>query len=245
MIDRKIVEQLKLFNLTEYESKTYAALVINGPSTVKEIRELAEIPYSREYDILTNLEQRGFVELQPGRPRKYIAVDPNSVLKKELEERKKAVEALLNSLAPLYELSKKKESPEDVFWIIRGVENIREKLAEMIGSAEKEILIVGARPASTSAVKKALQKAARRRVKMRALGMFDKEQEEMFAAIGAKARYYKHDHSRFVLIDDKELILASEDPENCFFAMYNKNPGCIKLYQNYFELAWRKARKSI
>lgn len=242
MIDPKLIELLKLFNLTEYESKTYLALVARGSATVKEIREFSGIPYSREYDILSNLEKRGFVQVQPGRPKKFKAVEPGSVLKKELEVRANAIEKLIASLSPLYESTSSAETFEDVVWMVKGEENIREKLVEMLRSAKKQILILGVKPVTTPEIEAALKEVSSRGVKIRALGIFDSSTKAAFKDISVQYLDYAHDHSRFVLIDDRELILASEDPANFFFALYNKNPGCIKLYQNFFEHIWQDVK---
>jgi len=242
MIDQKFVEQLKLFNLTEYESKTYLALVAQGPSTVKEVRETAAIPYSREYDVLQSLESRGFVESQPGRPKRFKAVSPEKILEKELKARKRAVKALRKFADSIKEKHGRNMEMENVIWTLKGKEKIREKMAEMIQGAGKEILIIGRDPI-TSELEEALKEAGKRGVKIKALGMFEGDAKEALRRVGAEFYYFNHDHSRFLLVDDTELILASEDPANYPFALYNQNKSCINLYQNYFRHVWGGAKK--
>jgi sugar-specific transcriptional regulator TrmB len=242
MIDKKFVEQLRLFNLTEYESKTYLALVTQGPSTVKEIREAAAIPYSREYDVLQSLESRGFVESQPGRPKRFKAVNPEKILERELRTRKKAVDALLKFADSIKEKQGKGMEMENVIWTLRGKEKIREKMGEMIRGAGKEILIIGRNPI-TFELEEALKEARKRGVRIKALGMFEGDAKEALRRVGAEFYYFNHNHSRFLLVDDAELILASEDPANYPFALYNKNKSCINLYQNYFRHVWDEAKK--
>lgn len=245
MIDEKLVEHLKLMNLTEYESRTYLALVAKGTATVKEIRELARIPYSREYDILESLERRGYVVVQPGRPRRYRAVDPREVLSRELELRARAVEELMKKLAPLYQKHIDEVSFDEVIWMLKGRENIHDRLIKMLSGAEREVLILGIKPVTTSAIARALRRAKARGVSIKALGEFSRGTVELFEEIGVEYRRYPHDHSRFVLVDERELILASEDPANYVFALYNRNPGCIKLYRNYFHHIWNETRRKI
>lgn len=241
MIDQSFVEHLKLFNLTEYESKTYLALVAQGPSTVKEIREAAAIPYSREYDVLQSLEKRGFVESQPGRPKRFKAVAPEKVLDKELKDRKKAVKALLTFADNIKEKQRQSMEMENVIWTLRGMDKIREKISEMIRAARKEILIIGRNPVTTE-LEDALIEAGKRGVKIRALGMFQGNVKEALKRVGAEYYSFEHNHSRFLLVDDAELILASEDPANYPFALYNQNKSCINLYQNYFRHIWQEAK---
>lgn len=243
MINQKFVEQLKLFNLTEYESKTYLALVAQGPSTAKEIREAAAIPYSREYDVLQSLESRGFVESQPGRPRRFKAVDPEKILERELKRREKAVKALLKFVDSIKEKRAQSMEMGDVIWTLRGRNRIREKMVEMIRGARKEILIIGRNPVTTVELEEALKEARKRGVKIKALGMFEGEANEALRRTGAEFYYFKHDHSRFLIVDDAEVILASDDPANYPFALYNQNRSCINLYQNYFRHIWEEVKK--
>jgi hypothetical protein len=72
--------------------------------------------------------------------------------------------------------------------------------------------------------------------------MFQDAAKEALKRIGAEFYYFKHDHSRFLLVDDAELILASDDPANYPFALYNQNRSCINLYQNYFRHVWEEAK---
>ncbi len=240
MMDRWI-DVLRLFDLNEYESRTYAALVMNGPSTVKEIRESAGIPYSREYDVLESLEKRGFVRMQPGRPRIYSAVDPRKVLKRECEIRVNVVDDLLEEIGPIYDEGIKSESPGEFFWAIKGRKNVRGKLAEMINDSKEEILIIGAGPAPSGEVEKALMAAVKRGVAVRCLGEFDSGCRSILEDIGAEARTFEHDHSRYVLADGREALVASEDPANTPSALYTTSSGCIGLYKSYFEHVWREA----
>lgn len=243
MISKEFVEQLKLFNLTEYESKTYLALVVQGPSTVKEIREVADIPYSREYDILQSLESRGFVESQPGRPRRFKAVEPEKILQRELKKRKKAVDTLLEFTTSIKKNQPLSNEMENFIWTLKGRKKIREKMAEIIDTAEKEILIIGRNPVPTIELEEALKRAAERGVKIKALGMFEGPTVKALTRVGAEFYPFNHDHSRFLLVDDDELILASDDPADYPFALYNRNKSCINLYQNYFKHIWEETRE--
>jgi sugar-specific transcriptional regulator TrmB len=237
----KWIDVLKLFDLGEYESRTYAALVMNGPSTVKEIRRSAGVPYSREYDILESLEKRGFVKIRPGRPMVYSAVDPRKILKRECEIRINVVENLLDEIGPMYDKSLKNESPEESFWAIKGKRNVRDKLVEMINGSKEEILIVGVSPVSSDDVEKAVRASVGRGVTVKCLGEFDSRCKSLLEDIGAKVRIFEYDHSRYVLADGREALVAAEDPANAKFSIHTTSPGCIGIYQSYFKHVWEEA----
>lgn len=237
MLYEKFVENLRMFNLTEYEARTYLALVGRDKATVKEIRELAKIPYSREYDVLEALERRGYVVVQPGRPRLYMAVHPGEILSRELETLSGAASELIEVLSPIYESSSGGGSMQDFIWMIKGRKNVYERLLEMLKGSEEEVLFMGAKALKERGVLERLKSARERGVRVRVLGRVEELKDELEGA-GIENISFEHNHSRFVLVDRQELILTGEDSAQVNCALYNRNPGCIKLYLNYFEHIW-------
>jgi len=244
MIQERLVEDLKVLNLTDYEARTYLSLVERGIATVKEIREVAKIPYSREYDILESLEDRGYVVVQPGRPKLYCAVAPQEILSKELDRRSRVVEELIGVLTPIYNSSARRNSLQDVIWMLKGEKNVREKLLKMFRKAEKEICVLGTKPLEEKEVLEGLKEARGRGVGVRVLGNLE-GLKEILEKAGVESRSFSHDHSRFVIVDGKELILTSEESSSVSCALYNQNPGCVKLYLNYFAHMWEEPEVSI
>jgi sugar-specific transcriptional regulator TrmB len=240
MID-KWVDVLKLFDLGEYESKTYAALVMNGPSTAKEIQKAAGIPYSREYDILDGLKKRGFVKMQPGRPKVYSAENPRKILKRECEIRVNVVDSLLEEIGPAFDRTYEKKSGEEFFWTLEGKENIKDKLIEMIEGSKKEIDIVGTSTLSSDGIAEVLKASIKRGITVKCWGEFNKKTKSLLEGRGVKVRLCKCDHSRYVLVDGKEALVSQEDPTNANFALYVTSPGCTKLYQSYFNHIWEES----
>src|SRR3990167_2996061 len=70
------------FNLNIYETKVWLALLSKGISSAGEIAEMSGVPRSRTYDVLESLEKQGFAIAKIGKPVKYIAVKPESVIEK-------------------------------------------------------------------------------------------------------------------------------------------------------------------
>ncbi len=240
VVDRKLVELLRRLGLSEYEARTYLALVARGSATVREIRELAGIPYAREYDVLESLERRGYVLAQPGRPRRYLAVPPGEVLERELEGIRRAVEELRVALERLYSEPFREESLHEAVWLIRGRQNIVERCRSMLSSAEAEVLLMGSNPAACSELAGALAAASRRGVRIRALGSFEPGTVRVLEEAGVEYRHYPHEHSCFLLADQRELILSAGDPLQEESAIYNRSQACIRLYRSYFEHVWEE-----
>src|SRR6266536_3801679 len=79
-VSEKTRRALKEFGLTEYEAKVYVSLVESGTQAASELSSTASIPYSKIYEILGNLERKGWVETQQGRPSKYFPKPPSAAL---------------------------------------------------------------------------------------------------------------------------------------------------------------------
>src|SRR5213595_4365948 len=79
-VSEKTKRALKEFGLTEYEVKVYVSLVESGTQAASELSRTASIPYSKIYEILGNLERKGWVETEQGRPSKYYAKPPSMAL---------------------------------------------------------------------------------------------------------------------------------------------------------------------
>src|SRR5437016_3839846 len=134
---------LKDFGLTEYEVKVYVALVESGPMPASQLSTTATIPYSKIYEILGNLERKGWVETQQGRPSKYFPKPPSTALESsrvrtETTLKSSQIDAL-SELQPLYEKKGVQERPD--IWIVRGQNNILDRIKETLGRTRRELLV--------------------------------------------------------------------------------------------------------
>lgn len=137
----KAKNTLKELGFTDYETRVYIALVKAGPTTARDLSESSGVPHSRIYDVLTELENRGWVESQSGRPTRYRAKSPSEAVRlyriKEEERLKEAGETLRQELEPIFEEEGGMEKPD--IWTIRGKKEIWSRIEEMFGYADMEI----------------------------------------------------------------------------------------------------------
>ena len=83
MIKQELIDKIKYnFDLNIYETKVWLALLGKGIASAGEIAELSGVPRSRTYDVLESLEKRGFALMKLGKPVKYIAVKPDTIIEK-------------------------------------------------------------------------------------------------------------------------------------------------------------------
>src|SRR3989344_6466208 len=85
----EVLNSLRQLGLNQYEAKAYYALANCGIHTAGELALRAELPRPRIYDVLMELQNKGFVLIQQGRPVKYNAlpiVEAIKTLKKQKQE---------------------------------------------------------------------------------------------------------------------------------------------------------------
>ena len=158
-ISDKTKKSLEKIGLTSYEIRAYTTLIKDGESNASEISQNSGVPYSKIYEILGTLEEKGWIGSDDSRPTKYFAKAPSNALettKQNIEHQfAKNQNNILSELVPLYEKSGTSEKPD--IWFISGVMNIVSKIMEMVEHCRKEILIAVPQ-AGEDIVKQALPK---------------------------------------------------------------------------------------
>ncbi len=154
ILKQELVRQIKEhFNLNIYETKVWLALLSKGIASAGEIAELSGVPRSRTYDVLESLEKEGFAIAKLGKPVKYIAVSPTTVIEKlksnTLTKANEGVSMLSNlketkeylELEQLYKSGIEPVRHQNVSGAIKGKSNIFNHLKELLEGAKKEVLI--------------------------------------------------------------------------------------------------------
>ncbi|WP_336036379.1 TrmB family transcriptional regulator [Halobacterium yunchengense] len=112
---------LRDLGLSEYEANAYRSLLRTGPATAKELSEASGVPMGRIYDVLGSIESQHLVRSQTAsRPKKYVAVEPDTALdrlladrKRELREKADQYEAVVDELADDLQTP---AQPDEGFW---------------------------------------------------------------------------------------------------------------------------------
>lgn len=68
------VELLKELGLKAYEAESFVALSRITDGTAQNISDISEVPRTRVYDAVTELESKGLVEIQHSNPQRFRAV---------------------------------------------------------------------------------------------------------------------------------------------------------------------------
>lgn len=222
IVKQDLVRKIKeYFDLNIYETKVWLALLSKGIVSAGETAELSGVPRSRTYDVLESLEKKGFAIVKIGKPVKYIAVGPSTILEKmktqvmiDAQDKVKTLSNLsaLGEYAELEQLYKTGVSPvksEDISGFMKGRSNVMSKIREVISNAEKEITVY---TSASDFEKRArivvplLQEAQKRDVKVKlAFSGESEDLKRLSAKHGIKARQGEH-KGRYFMADKKEVL---------------------------------------
>ena len=222
---RKVKEH---FDLNIYETKVWLALLSKGVVTAGETAEMSGVPRSRTYDVLESLAKRGFAIVKMGKPVRYIAVEPKTVLERMQTNVMNHAQEKINTLAnlkgtpeynELIQLHRDGITPirlEDLSGHIKGRQNILSKMKEMVASAEKEILIhttIDDFEDKSRVLFSLLRKLNAEQVKLKISLSGDQHRIRRFASRN-DLKVKESDHPGKYFITDKKELLLLIHPEN-------------------------------
>lgn len=180
------VDVLQSFELTEYESKCFVALSRIGNGTAKEVSEVASVPQARVYDCMETLQDRGLVDIQQSKPRRFRAATPPEALD-ALERRCNAHLQRLEGLFSQLESPSREGDSGDV-WVMEGNSEVSERLAELISHGEETVLLaIAVEELLTDHLLSAIENAASRGVEV-LVGSPGEVIRERLADTGASVR---------------------------------------------------------
>ncbi len=239
---------LKRLGLTEYETRAYLALAKLGPSSVKDIVLESNLPRNKTYEALQKLEQRNMIATLPVTPRKFKISNPE-LLKQEVEELNNSVKGLIK----LIEQPKIKEF-KDLFWVLKGQEAIREKLAIENTKAKKEIL-------SCSTISKPFYKNIRimkecvkKGVKFKIICTFSEKNIESYKTYlktGAEIRVFNEKVfgpllPRITILDGTVSRLTIGKPEvknrEDYITLWTESKAFAMMLKSHFNNMWKKCK---
>ena len=247
----KTKKALKDFGLTDYEVKTYVALVEAGPMAASDLSTQASVPYSKIYEIIGNLERKGWVETEQGRPSKYYPKAPSMALESSrvrIESNLKlSLDNALGELQPLYEKKDVKEKPD--IWIVRGQNNIRDKIRETLDRTREELLVaVPLVPEAIVSLATPLLSGIRERgVRVSILVTSSTSKDSLRSLRNvSEVRIREQMFGGGIISDSNQiLLLLGEDPEKGLtLAISSDHVGLVKFGKSYFDYLWENSKPS-
>ena len=108
-IPENVKASLRSIGLTDYEISIYLTLISKGPMDARELSEASGVPYSRIYNILTQLEKDKLfiIKEEESRPSRYFAKSPDEALiiaKKQYSDSfNEHSDKIIHTLTPIYQ----------------------------------------------------------------------------------------------------------------------------------------------
>ncbi|MBD3256607.1 MAG: hypothetical protein GF383_16055 [Candidatus Lokiarchaeota archaeon] len=145
-IPENIKESLREIGLTDYEISIYYTLISHGPMDARELSENSGVPYSRIYNILTQLEKdkKWIIKDEESRPSTYCAKSPDEALviaKKQYNDKfDHHSDKIIHNLTPIYQSH---DTPVKIaLYVHRGREVCLNRSLSLIGMARNAIYLV-------------------------------------------------------------------------------------------------------
>jgi HTH-type transcriptional regulator, sugar sensing transcriptional regulator len=236
---------LLALGLTGSEVKAYVALLKGGTMTASEVSRQARIPYSKVYNALESLHNKGWVEEQKSRPIVYTARPPDTALE-ELKSRQETVrkekeQIALQELMGVYVSRGEQERPD--VWIMRGANEILSRVKNLLLNCRTELLI--ALPPQllpfTERIEPLLAVLKERGVKSLILTSPDlaggvAEKLSRFAEIRTRMTMY----GGGLVSDSKEviLLLGGGEQGTLPLAIWASHHQLANFAKDYFEFLW-------
>jgi len=256
-IEERELSALRHLGLNEYESRIYLVLVRMGPIKAGEISFFGQLPRTKTYGAIRELERKGLLSVIPGKPELYAPSSPSEVLTPlvtKLNREVKDTEELVHALTVTYESSKyvKREMPKQAgeLWEIEGRQSLFNKLNQIIKDASKSINyctsasgLIRAYKAHSEILENAKQKGAT----VRFLAQITKENSSVADELGEIVELKRLDKpftNGFVSVDARELVIIESRPEDLRtdrgtdLAIWTTNKHLVGLYEQLFERLW-------
>lgn len=144
-IPENVKESLRSIGLTDYEISIYLTLISKGPMDARELSDASGVPYSRIYNILTQLEKdKMWILKEDSRPSRYFAKSPDEALiiaKKQYNTNFDGhSNKIIHTLTPIYQSH---DTPIKIaLYIHRGRDVCINKVLSLINLARTSIYLV-------------------------------------------------------------------------------------------------------
>jgi sugar-specific transcriptional regulator TrmB len=259
-VEEKEVAALQRLGLTEYEARIYLALARMGPIKASEVSFFGNVPRTKTYGAIRELEKKSLLSIIPGKPEIYAVRSPSEVLMPlvtRLESDVAESTNIVHKLALTYESNvivrsqHPKENKE--MWVIEGRANVLAKMNELFGEASKSINYCTSANGLIRAYKAnsaTFEKARTRGATLRMLTPVSPDNNavvremEAIAEIKILEQPLPAQFTNFVSVDSSELLISEVKPDDLStergsdLAIWNRNKLSTGIHDQLFMRLW-------
>jgi sugar-specific transcriptional regulator TrmB len=223
-----LLECLVATGFTEYEAKTYLALLREYPATGYHISKKSGVPRSMVYEALGRLHARGAVlETSDGRATQYRPLPPDVLLDQHEEEQRRLMSELREGLQKLYTAQ-----DDDRIWSISRRRSVLSYAAQMVQQAQNEVYLVLTDP-DLEALYQHIREACDRGVNVSSLLTGDAELDcgRMARHAPLESELQELTGTMMVVVDGREVLIARSDTETT--ATITRNPNLVLIARQF------------
>ncbi|MBI2549156.1 TrmB family transcriptional regulator [Candidatus Woesearchaeota archaeon] len=244
-------QELMDVGLTEYESKVYETLVVEGDLTGGKISRLSGVPQGKVYTVLNSLIEKGFVSVTPIKPKIFRAKDSSNAISSFLNQKIKELTLLKEEIPRKLRnvnISQQKELSEQIH-VLGSKQSTYSTIAELTMCAKKEIKHVFTFETKVESLiyLDLLKAAIKNGVQVKIIAAkSDNESRKMikrYAKEGIQVKHLPLEEIRFFIKDSDECLINFLDPNDKRkrLALYFSHSGFSKHMSHYFDELWRRA----
>jgi sugar-specific transcriptional regulator TrmB len=229
-----------------------------GPIKAGELSFFSQIPRTKTYGAINELERKGLVRVIPGKPEVYFAVSPGEVLMPMVNKLAREITdtaTIVEGLMLTFETNKyvKHEGPKeaDGFWEIQGRPGVFNKLTQLIGDASKSVNYCTSATGLIRAYKAhcdMLSDVRKKGVGVHLLSPVDSENAGVAREIAEVLEFKVLDKpfgQNFVTVDGRELVVIETFPEDfrtdqgADSGVWTTNRLMVELHDQLFDRLWK------
>ncbi|MEM3783856.1 MAG: helix-turn-helix domain-containing protein [Candidatus Bathyarchaeia archaeon] len=249
-----IEKALRGLGLSKNEVKVYVYLARTGEHKASEISEALSLHRTETYRILRDLEKRGLISSVFEKPLKFIATPFEKALDILIETKRMKLNLLEKKRQNLVDIWLSLPKPEvelerkEVFQILEGEEQISLKADEILGKAEKEILVfISENDIANfyhSGFLDRLEKASKKGVNVQLLTNYSPKSCFFIEKTKLKRTKYSRLNSdelpTFIMADNEQLLLLirKENGKKKVAALWTNYDAFIKALKTLFTQLW-------
>lgn len=217
------VQRLLEYGLTEYEARSYLALLAAGAGTARELASVSRVPRTKIYGVLDELQAKGLARPVEGRPRRFEAVPVEDYLERfagEVRARLARLGEERAALAREFPAPPSRRERAGAFHVVKGRRNVVGRVQEMLARARGSVLVAGSAslPARLLLTLDDVEQAAKRGVRLRLLCPLAPANEaavrQLRGLVEVRGARAPSSGSGTVVVDGRESLLCHFVPDD-------------------------------
>ena len=239
-----MMDFLRKLGLNKYECLAYLALLKEGSMSAYALSAKSLVPFGRVYDSLKVLENKGLIEVVPGKPKKYLTRNPKNSINTLLDEKANELLALRNEIDSFSDLFKKSAKSDYEITLLDGKHNFAKCLAEHFNHKNEFYATSEAFKLEKwfPSIQRYATGPANKRFVLIDKSKVDLKRINELKKFGVNFRHYPLENVRF-LVSDEELMTISIQENNEFKTIHARNKSLGKAFTKILKDVWDKAEK--